>query len=119
MLGMVLLLREGEKVVVKGRVVTVTPTAFDCLPRVRERLIEAARTRETVTYGELREELGLPYLVQGMGRLLDLVSVDCLRRGEPSLASMVVNASTGEVGAEFDGDPAAERASVLGHERWT
>ena len=67
MLGMVLLLREGEKVAVKGRWVTVTPTAFDCLPRVRARLVEAARAGETVTYGELREELGLPYLVQGMG----------------------------------------------------
>ena len=119
MLGMVLLLREGEKVAVKGRLVTVTATAFECLPRVRARLVEAARAGETVTYGELREELGLPYLVQGMGRLLDLVSVDCARRGEPSLASMVVNASTGEVGADFDGDPAAERASVLAHARWT
>ena len=117
--GMVLQLRRGEKVAVKGRTVTVTPTAFECLPRVRERLVEAARAGETVTYGELREELGLPYLVQGMGRLLDLVSVDCLRRGEPSLASMVVNASTGEVGADFDGDPAAERALVLAHGRWS
>ena len=117
MLGMVPLLREGEKVAVKGRTVTVTPTAFRWLPRVRDRLLEAARTGETVTYGELREELGLPYLVQGMGRLLDLVSEDCARRGEPSLASMVVNASTGEVGADFDGDPVAERASLLAHHR--
>jgi hypothetical protein len=96
----------------------VTPTAFAWLPRVRDRLVEAARARETVTYGELREELGLPYLVQGMGRLLDLVSEDCARRGEPSLASVVVNASTGEVGHDFAGDPGAERAAVFGHRDW-
>jgi hypothetical protein len=29
--------------------------------------------------------------------LLDLISEDCFRRDEPSLASLVVNGSTGEV----------------------
>ena len=116
---MVSTLRPGEKVLVHGRTVTVTPTAFAWLPRVRDRLVEAARAGETVTYGELREELGLPYLVQGMGRLLDLVSEDCGRRGEPSLASLVVNAGTGEVGAAFGGDAAAERARVRAHRHWS
>ncbi len=114
-----LLLRKGEKVSMKGRTITVTDTAFECLPRVRDRLVEAARARETVTYGELREELQLPYLVQGMGRLLDLLSEDCFRRGEPSLASIVVNASTGEVGEDFAGDPRAERTSVFEHPHWS
>ena len=112
-------LRQGEKVEVGGRTVTVTPTASACLPRVRQRLVEAARAGETVTYGELREELALPYLVQGMGRLLDLVTVDCSRRGEPSLASLVVNAATGEVGARYGGDAAAERAAVHRHRHWS
>ncbi len=108
-------LRPGERIEIKGRPVTVTPLAWDSLPRVRERLVEEAAARETVTYGELREELALPYLVQGMGRLLDLLSEDCARREEPSLASLVVNASTGEVGNDVDGDAAAERALVFGH----
>lgn len=115
---MSLMLRKGEKVPMKGRTVTVTDTAFECLPRVRDRLIEAAVARETTTYGELRNELDLPYLPQGMGRLLDLISEDCLRRGEPSLASIVVNASTGEVGDDFDGDAPSERDLVFNRQRW-
>ena len=112
------LLREGERIEIKGRSVTVTPLAWESLPRVRERLVEAAAARETVTYGELREELALPYLVQGMGRLLDLVTEDCTRRGEPTLASLVVNATTGEVGDD-DGRSAAERARVYAWGGWT
>ncbi|GAA2725787.1 hypothetical protein CAE01nite_20810 [Cellulomonas aerilata] len=61
----------------------------------------------------------MPYLVHGMGRLLDLLSEDCFRRNEPSLASIVVNASTGEVGADFDGDASAERELVFDHLRWS
>jgi hypothetical protein len=110
-----LMLRRGERLVVKGRTVTVTPTAAEWLPRVRDRLVEAAHAGETVTYGELREEVGLPYLVQGMGRLLDLLTEDCSRRGEPSLASLVVNASTGEVGDDVGGASARERARAFRH----
>lgn len=123
-MGADLRLALGERVVVRGRVATVTPTAFACLPRVRDRLVEAALAEETVTYGELREELGLPYLVQGMGRLLDLVGEDCARRGEPSLATLVVNASTGEVGYDDEADrgerepAAAERRRVYGWAGW-
>ncbi|NHC12987.1 hypothetical protein [Motilibacter deserti] len=112
-------LRLGEKVVVGGRVATVTPTALAWLPRARAHLVEVALAGETLTYGELREELGLPYLVQGMGRFLDLLSEDCRRRGEPSLASLVVNASTGEVGGAFAGDGASERALVHARRTWS
>lgn len=112
-------LRPGERLVIKGRTVTVTPTAVACLPRVRARLVEAALAGETVTYGELREELDLPYLVQGMGRLLDLVSEECARRGEPSLASLVVNALTGEAGDDVGGHRAAERAQAFARRRWS
>ena len=112
---MTLMLEPGEKVVTGGRTVTVTPLAYETPPVVRERLIEVARARGTTTYGGLRGDLDLRYLVQGMGRLLDLVTEDCLRRGEPSLASLVVNASSGEVGTASYGDPAAERTRVHAH----
>ena len=105
----------GEKVVSGGRTVTVTPLAHETLPAVGQRLIEVAGARETITYGGLRRDLDLRYLVQGMGRLLDLVTEDCLRRGEPSLASLVVNATSGEVGTASYGDPAAERERVHAH----
>lgn len=103
----------NEIVQYKGRRITVTPTAFECLPLVRGYLLRVARTGGTVTYGEVRSDLGLPYAATGMGRLLDLVSIDCFRRGEPSLAALVVSASTGEVGADFDGDAAAERRDLV------
>lgn len=116
---MELTLRLGERLVIKGRTVTVTETAHACLPRVRAHLVEVASAGETITYGELRQELSLPYLVQGMGRLLDLVSEDCFRRGEPSLASVVVNAGTGEVGSDFEGDAARERTAAYAHREWS
>ena len=116
---MALRLDRGEKLTVKGRTVTVTDTAYAWLPVVRAHLVQVARARQVITYGELREELGLPYLVQGMGRLLDLLSEDCFRRDEPSLASLVVNASTGQVGSQFGGDAAAERELVHARTDWS
>lgn len=71
-----------------------------------------------MTYAELHDHLDLPYAVNGMGRLLDLLSEDCIRRGEPSLAAIVVNASTGEVGDDFAGDPVAERSLVYAQRKW-
>jgi hypothetical protein len=115
--GMALYLHLHEKVPMKGRNVTVTETAFSCLPEVRDHLIRVAKAGATITYGDLQAALDLPYRPQGMGRLLDLLSEDCFRRGEPSLASIVVNASTGEVGSDFDGDPVSERELVYRH--WT
>lgn len=100
-----LMLTKGEKIPYKGRLVTVTDTAFECLPLVRAHLIQAAMAGQTMSYGRLRDELDLPHRPQGMGRLLDLVSIDCERRNEPSLASLVVSASTGEVGHDYSGDP--------------
>jgi hypothetical protein len=106
----------GEKVQMKGRSITVTPSATEWLPRIRDHLIEVAKAGRTITYGGLRSDLGMPHPANGLGRLLDLLSEDCFRRDEPSLASLVVNSSTGEVGSDFDGDAPAER--VLVYERW-
>lgn len=110
-------LREGEKLQVKGRTVTVTPLAFESLPKVREYLIQVARQRRTVTYGELRADVGLTYAINGLGWLLDLLSVDCERRGEPPLDALVISAETGEVGQEFGADPEGKRTLVYAH--WT
>jgi hypothetical protein len=114
---MSLMLKLGERVEMKGRTLTVTQTAFDCLPRTRNFLIDVARKGRTVTYGEVKSELDLPYAPNGMGRLLDLLSEDCDRRNEPSLAAIVVNRSTGEVGHDYAGDAFAERELVYKHWR--
>lgn len=115
---MSLMLKLGERFEMKGRTLTVTPTAYECLPRVREFLVEVAKSGETVTYAELHDHLGLPYAVNGMGRLLDLLSEDCIRRREPSLAAIVVNSTTGEVGDDFAGDPVVERTLVYAQQKW-
>jgi hypothetical protein len=106
---MSLMLKLGERVEMKRRTLTVTQTAFDCLPRTRDFLIDVAREGLTVTYGEVKGDLDLPYAPNGMGRLLDLLSEDCDRRDEPSLAALVVNQTTGEVGHDFAGDAVTER----------
>ena len=108
----------GEWFEVKGRRIRVTPMALQHLPSIRDELIDVARAGQTITYGELKERLNLPWAVNGLGRALDLLSVDCERRGEPSLAALVVTQGTGEVGSDFDGDPVAERAAVYARERW-
>ncbi|MCE0488125.1 hypothetical protein [Ornithinimicrobium sediminis] len=110
-----LMLKRGEKVEVKDRLVTVTDLAYESLPRVRDRLIEVAKGRETITYGELHADVNLRYHPSGMGRLLDLLSEECHRRGEPDLASIVVNAATGEVGDDYGGDPVSEREALYRH----
>lgn len=112
---MSLMLRLGEKVDMKGRRMTVTPKAFDALPKMRDHLIEVARRGETTTYGNLVGDLALPFLPRGLGRPLDLLSEDCFRRNEPSLAALVVSDSTGEVGSDFGGDPLAEREAVYNY----
>lgn len=106
---MALTLRRGEKIPIKGRTVTVTDLAYESMPAVRAYLIGVARNGGTTTYGELKDDLELSYVPQGLGRLMDLLSVDCTRRDEPSLAALVVTGHTGEVGYDFAGDAAAER----------
>lgn len=106
---MSLLLKQGERLEVKGRTVRVTQLDADVGPRVRDYLIEVARRRQVITYGELRAATNLPHIVNGIGRLLDVLSEDCKRRGEPSLAPVVVNAATNEVGSQYAGHPSADR----------
>lgn len=112
---MSLMLELGEKIELKGRRMTVTPMAFKSLPAVRKHLIEVARAGGIITYGQLVADLELPYLPRGLGRLLDLLSEDCFRRDEPSLAALVVSDSTGEVGSDFAGDAHAERSGLYAH----
>jgi hypothetical protein len=99
----------GETVEAKGRGLRVSELDLVTLPRVRELLITVAGAGITVTYGAMREALALPHPPNGLGRLLDLLSEDCFRRGEPSLAAVVVSQSSGEVGSAFVGNAEEER----------
>jgi hypothetical protein len=79
------------------------------LPDLRAVLVDAARRQATVTYRDLAAALGHAYLQQGLGPVLDVLAVDCGRRGEPRLDALVVTAAHGEVGEGFDGDAARDR----------
>jgi hypothetical protein len=107
--GMGLLRRAGDRFDMKGRTITVTQMQADVGQRVRDELIVAARRRQTITYGELRSSADLSHPPNGMGRLLDVISEDCRLRGEPSLAPLVVNAETREVGSDYEGTPTDDR----------
>jgi hypothetical protein len=108
--------RVGDQVQIKGVTLTVSELDIAWLPRIRDHLIEHAAGGGTTTYGDLKRDLGLPHATNGLGRLLDLVGEDCARRDEPSLASLVVSRSTGEVGADFEGD--AEHLRERVHRHW-
>ncbi len=112
-------LQVGEKIASKGRILTVTDLDLTTLEKMRPCLIDIVAAGTTITYGELIDALDLPYVPNGMGRILDLLSEDCFRQEgvEPSLAALVVSRSTGEVGDSFDGDPAHERELLYAY--WT
>ena len=88
---------------------------MDTIARMRAHLVDAARARSTVTYGELVDELELPVPARRLGRLLVLLSEDCARRGEPTLAAIVVAKATGEVGHGYGDDAAADRDALYRH----
>lgn len=63
-------------------------------------MIIAAQRRSIVTYKELGEAIGVEgvNLRNQMRHVLDDLSDDCADRGEPSLAALFVNATTGALG---------------------
>ena len=108
-------LRLNEVVRIAGRSRRVTELSLQNIPAIRKRLIDIAESGGTITYGQLIKDLKLSYAQNGLGPVLDLLSEDCARRDEPSLAAVVVSDKTGEVGDSFTGDPVAERQLVFEH----
>ncbi len=110
-------LSEGDLVDIPWREgkVTVTALVLQTLPRVRAALLVAAMTGHVLTYGQLAIATGRAYPPRGMGDLLDLISLDCIKRREPSLAALVVRSDTGAPGDAFIGDAAAEQRRCYAH----
>ncbi len=99
------------------RPTNVTPLMYDAVLRLRGVLIKVAKRRGTITYAEASEGINRAYIPQNLGKPLDLLSEDCIRRDEPSLAALVVRKDTGEVGSAFVGDAEAERMRC--YDRWS
>ena len=88
----------GDYFPVGDRMRRLTPRLAQATNAARPVLIEVAQHREVITYGELSDSIGRSVLPRHMGPLLSMIGHDCAARGEPSLASLVVSAATGEVG---------------------
>ena len=88
----------GDYFPVGDRMRRLTPRLAQATNTARSVLIEIAQHREVITYGELSDSIGRSVLPRHMGPLLSMIGHDCAARGEPSLASLVVSAATGEVG---------------------
>ena len=88
----------GDYFPVGDRMRRLTPRLAQATNAARSVLIEVAQHREVITYGELSDSIGRSVLPRHMGPLLSMIGHDCAARGEPSLASLVVSAATGEVG---------------------
>ena len=87
----------GDCFPVGDRMRRLTPRLAQATNAARSVLIEVAQHREVITYGELSDSIGRSVLPRPMGPLLSMIGHDCAARGEPSLASLVVSAATGEV----------------------
>ena len=88
----------GDRFPVGERMYRLTPRLAQSTSAARSVLIDVAQHREVITYGELSDAIGRSVLPRHMGPLLSMIAHDCAARGEPSLASLVVSAATGEVG---------------------
>lgn len=107
------LLIPGETVTAERRRFHVSPTDIDQVAAMRVLLMDEARAGTTITYGEVVRALRLNVLPRGLGRLLVLLSEDCARRGEPTLAALVVRQSTGEVGDGYGPQALDDRRELL------
>ena len=88
----------GDRFPVGERLYRLTPRLAESTIAARSVLLDIAEHREVITYGELSDSIGRSVLPRHMGPLLSMIAHDCAARGEPSLASLVVSAATGEVG---------------------
>ncbi len=84
-------------------------------------LIDRAPSGRLLSYGDLvaaakaahpDNEFVQRAIAVSAGRRLEAVRVFTSRQGYPDITSLVVNASTGEVGSAFGTDPVARRAEI-------
>lgn len=85
-----------------GKLLPETLAAY--VERARSILIEVAKEKRTITYGELMSRLGGPgrgYIGEVVGRISEIE----YQNRHPKLSAVVVTAATGMVGGGFFGLP--------------
>ena len=83
-------------------------------------LICCATRRQTITFGQLGDKIGLPAI--GVVPTLNMLHQWSTCRNLPSLSVLVVSVTPGQAGGPFAGqlaDQLAERARVYNYEHWT
>jgi hypothetical protein len=103
----------GDVVETDRRRFHVAQADIDAVVAMRRLLVAEAKAGATITYGEVVRTLKLSVAPKGLGRLLVLLSEDCARRGEPTLAAIVVTQSTGEVGHGYGPEAQDDRRELL------
>ena len=93
----------------------LTPRLAAATAAARVVLVDVAAHGEVVTYGELSEAIDRRVLPRHMGPLLHMLGHDCAARGEPSLPSLVVSRTTGEVGTPDGSWAPPERRACWSH----
>src|SRR4051794_24780498 len=101
----------------KAKPIKVTDRLYEAVLRMRSALIVAAKRRSTLTYSEVAAAIDNLFSQRNLTKALDLLAYDCVKRGEPSLASLVVTKLDGETSTGYVGNPGPVRENCYAHHR--
>lgn len=82
-------IRRGEVVKTEHGPIKATAADVTWLRQIRAFLLEVFAQQRQVNASELKEHVGFPHQLDEVGHLLELLTEDCTRRGEPSLSALV------------------------------
>lgn len=82
-------IRRGEVVETERGPIKATAGDVAWVRQIRAFLLELFAQQRRVDASELKKHVGFPHQLDEVGRLLELVTEDCRRRGEPSLSDFV------------------------------
>lgn len=86
-------IRRGEVIETESGPIKATAADLAWIRQIRAFLLAVFAQQGHVNAADLRELVGLPYELHEVPRLLELLTNDCTRRGEPSLANLVEGVS--------------------------
>ena len=82
-------IRRGEVVETERGPIKAAAADIAWLRQIRAFLLEVFAQQRHVDAAELKEHVGFPHQLDELGHLLELLTEDCTRRGEPSLSALV------------------------------
>ena len=82
-------IRPGQVIETESGPIKATAADVAWLRQIRSFLLAVFAQQGHVDAAELKELVGLPHQLDEVARLLELLTHDCMRRGEPSLADLV------------------------------